>query len=202
MQFERGNKAIRDHAIDGKDLLLFKSLGKGKPVRYEGQFNCTSWEERPGPDKNGTIRRIIVFHLVRADQDSPSLDHDIAQEWESLPIEQLRNKANEAAQSSASGANPREGRRNYHQCSEAVKAYVLARANGICEACKQPAPFKRTDGTPYLEPHHTRRVSDGGPDHPQYVGAICPTCHRRIHHGMDGTQVNEALISYIAGLEA
>jgi hypothetical protein len=61
-----------------------------------------------------------------------------------------------------------------------VKAYVLRRANGCCEACGEEAPFVRKDGTPYLEPHHTRRVADGGPDHPAWVAAICPTCHRQI----------------------
>ena len=29
MRFIKGNKAIRDHSINGKELLLFESLGKG-----------------------------------------------------------------------------------------------------------------------------------------------------------------------------
>ncbi len=33
MGFRGGNLAICDHAINGKDLLLFETLGKGKPVR-------------------------------------------------------------------------------------------------------------------------------------------------------------------------
>jgi hypothetical protein len=44
-----------------------------------------------------------------------------------------------------------------------------------------------------LEPHHTRRVSDGGLDHPSSVAGICPNCHRRVHHGRDGKQYNLAL---------
>ncbi|WP_425490033.1 HNH endonuclease [Azospirillum tabaci] len=51
----------------------------------------------------------------------------------------------------------------------------------------------RANGEPYLEPHHIRRVSDGGPDDPRYVAGVCPTCHRRIHHGADGKDINEAL---------
>jgi hypothetical protein len=42
-----------------------------------------------------------------------------------------------------------------------------------------------TEG-PNLEPHHIRRLADGGPDHPRWVAALCPTCHRRVHHGVDG----------------
>ncbi|MFL6446142.1 MAG: HNH endonuclease [Bryobacteraceae bacterium] len=71
----------------------------------------------------------------------------------------------------------------------------------MCEACKQPAPFDRPDGKPYLEPHHTRRVSDGGPDHPSSVAAVCPNCHRRIHHGRDGKQYNVALQERLSEIE-
>jgi 5-methylcytosine-specific restriction protein A len=49
------------------------------------------------------------------------------------------------------------------------------------------------DGTPYLETHHTTRLADEGLDHPQTVGAICPTCHRRIHSGIDGDAWNKQL---------
>jgi hypothetical protein len=49
-------------------------------------------------------------------------------------------------------------------------------------------------------PH--RRVSDGGPDHPRWVGAICPTCHRNIHHGIDGLAINEKLMARLGEIEA
>ena len=34
MEFVRGNKAIRDHIANGKQLFLFKAIGKGKPVEF------------------------------------------------------------------------------------------------------------------------------------------------------------------------
>ena len=43
MEFVRGNRAIRDHAQDGKVLQLFESLGKGLGCRYLGEFACASW---------------------------------------------------------------------------------------------------------------------------------------------------------------
>ena len=58
-----------------------------------------------------------------------------------------------------------------------------------CSGC--PAPFQRKDGSPYLEPHHTRRLSDGGPDDIHWVAALCPTCHRWVHHGAGGADYNE-----------
>jgi hypothetical protein len=65
-----------------------------------------------------------------------------------------------------------------------VVAHVLERANGRCESCKEPAPFKRaSDGTPYLEVHHTVRLADGGEDSITNAKALCPNCHRKAHYG-------------------
>jgi 5-methylcytosine-specific restriction protein A len=94
------------------------------------------------------------------------------------PLKELRDLAFAAAQSSQS---PSRGKRNVYQRSRDVRVYVLARAQGKCEGCDASAPFLRPDGNPYLEPHHLRRLSDGGPDHPAYVIALCPSCHRRVH---------------------
>ena len=60
MAFVRGNKAIRDHLANGKDLLLFENLGSGTRNLFLGIFACASWEERTGPDKNNIIRKVIV----------------------------------------------------------------------------------------------------------------------------------------------
>ena len=44
----------------------------------------------------------------------------------------------------------------------------------------------------YLEPHHIRRGWDSGPDSPEWVGGICPNCHREIHFG-NGIDLNKKL---------
>jgi 5-methylcytosine-specific restriction enzyme A len=85
--------------------------------------------------------------------------------------------------------------------SEAVKIYVRRRAKGICECCGKPAPFTTKAGHPNLEPHHTTRLVDGGPDDPAFVGAICPNCHREIHHGKAGKDLNQKLAAAVARLE-
>lgn len=85
--------------------------------------------------------------------------------------------------------------------SVAVKRYALARAEGVCESCNQAAPFLTKQGEPYLEVHHLFRIADGGPDKPTGVAAICPTCHRRIHNGVDGPEFNSKLAIAIENLE-
>tara|TARA_R110002073_G_scaffold77283_5_gene187213 strand:+ start:693 stop:866 length:174 start_codon:yes stop_codon:yes gene_type:complete len=53
-----------------------------------------------------------------------------------------------------------------------------------------------------LEVHHINRVADGGPDTPDGVAAICPTCHREIHNGADGEKLNITLAEKIRGMES
>lgn len=66
-----------------------------------------------------------------------------------------------------------------------VIADVLLRANGTCEGCGQSAPFQRSDGRPYLEVHHRRRLADGGDDSVENSMALCPNCHRERHYGIN-----------------
>lgn len=197
MQFVRGNRAIRDHAESGKDLLLFQSLGKGQGVRYLGDFACAGWIHRAGPDREGRQRQVIVFQLVPQES---ARDPDLP-DPPTRSLSALRAAAYDAA-TSLSAATSSEAKRSYFERSQAVRRYVLARAEGICESCGEPAPFIRADGTPYLEPHHIRRVSDGGPDHPRWVAAICPNCHREVHFGAAGNTKNEALGVRLGRLEA
>ena len=198
MEFIRGNAAIRDHAVNGKDLLLFHSLGKGRGYRYLGTFACASWEFRRAPDREGHERQVIIFQLVQHEEPIP--EEAPSPPPAGVPLDALRKKAYAAAAPSQP-AGRTKAKANYYERSAAVARYVLARAGGVCEACNQPAPFQRADGSAYLEPHHTRRLSDGGPDDPRWVGGICPNCHREVHHGENGPEKNAALQATIAGKE-
>lgn len=190
MAFVRGNKAILEHAQHGKSMLLFRTRGKGKRVRYAGEYGLSDWEYREAPDSKGTMRQAIVFKLVPIDADENLIEEVPPPLHQSLG--QLRERAMAAATVSDTKIGP--GRqRTYYQRTKAVRDYVLARADGVCENCEELAPFHRKDGSPYLEPHHIRRISDGGPDHPAYVAGICPNCHREIHHGLDGAEINHTL---------
>ena len=63
MEFKGGNRAIRDHTGEGKDIHLFRYSQKAF-VEYVGQFVCIGSHDRRAPDKDGNDRRAIVFELV------------------------------------------------------------------------------------------------------------------------------------------
>ena len=68
--------------------------------------------------------------------------------------------------------------------SLAISEYVKHRSKGICELCKNPAPFLTKNGTPYLETHHVVSLSNDGVDTIYNTIALCPNCHREIHYGI------------------
>ena len=200
MTLTGGNAAIARHSADGKALHLFRSLGKGKGQRYVGEYVCAGYQWSRGPDRAGNERDVLVFSLVRAEQLDNPTGPAIAECSPAYSIAEARRLALQASEAGLA-KNPSQAVQRLYQRSALVKRYVLMRAGGICESCKEPAPFKRKDGSPYLEPHHIDRLSDGGPDHPSAIGAICPACHREIHHGEFGGEKNELLRQYVSSLE-
>ncbi|MDV9042035.1 HNH endonuclease signature motif containing protein [Stenotrophomonas sp. RAC2] len=64
MKYVAGNRAIGEHTKDGKTLVVFQMMGKGRPYRYLGRFMCQSSYVQPGTlDREGQPRSAIVFRL-------------------------------------------------------------------------------------------------------------------------------------------
>ena len=103
-------------------------------------------------------------------------------------LDALRRKA---LADSADARTPTERRASYRRRSRAIRLYVLKRSEGKCEGCGCDALFVLPTGELYLEPRHIRRLTDGGPDHPRWVVAVCPNCHRRAHYSKDAKTYNE-----------
>lgn len=203
MTFTRGNLAVRDHAMRGLALHLFKSLGKGKGQQYLGEHVCDTYDFRPDQDKNHKNRMVIVFRLVPVELVDTVASHANQHEEVNNPpshLQELRERALAALVTNQTD-DGKTALRNLYRRSNLVKDYVLMRAAGVCESCSAQAPFKRRDGSEYLEPHHVNRVSDGGLDHPSFVAAICPNCHRHIHYGAGGEAMNKALMERLAVIE-
>ena len=191
MEFIRGNKAIRNHIHEGKELHLFEYVAQGT-VRYRGQMVYIGYERREGPDVDGTLRSAIVFELLPLEAFDDS-DFEPVKLGEGMADASLDELWRRAIEDSHDPRPPRESVQAAHYRSSAVRDYVLGRASGVCEACGDTAPFVTKTGRPYLEPHHIRRVSDGGPDHPDWVAGVCPNCHGRAHYSADKDDFNARL---------
>lgn len=198
MKWESGNKTLRDHAQNGKILLVFIETGKGGRRRFNGPMSYVGHYEKMLPDKNGNLRKAIVFKLAKSDTAAVE-DVEGPEARDALGYAASRKAALEASRDVAAKAKSAQERRVR---SRAVSKYVQERAQGYCEVCGEGAPFKTTAGKPYLESHHITQLADDGPDAPKDVVAACPTCHRRIHHGADGEAMNKAALERIQRVEA
>jgi len=113
-------------------------------------------------------------------------------------LDTLRQKAHESAVKNVPNEATTTSQEvpQYNRSSD-VKAYVKARADGVCEGCGEPAPFTSKTGDPDLHAHHIYELSEGGSDTPDTVVALCPNCHYRVHHGKDGDEYNQELLNIV-----
>lgn len=207
MQMTKGNLAIQTHAERGKELHLFEYT-RTREVRYSGRAEYLNDYSEARPDIDGNARLAIIFELLvesgKAGQPAlPTKRDDVlpATFWKQ-PLEELREEVFASAENGETlPSTLAERKRIVYVRSARLKAYVIRRANGFCEGCCRPAPFLTRKNKPYFEPHHIRRVSDGGPDHPRWVIALCPNCHARVHHGIDGVDYNDQLAARMADIE-
>jgi hypothetical protein len=146
----------------------------------------------PPPEMAALVRKLIQ---ERRKTGIPDLDD---RALAGANIDELRKAALLKARALATR---RERKTVYRVRSRAIHLYVLRRANGRCEGCGAHAPFRKPDGSGYLEPHHTTRLSDEGPDHPANVIGLCPNCHRRAHYAKDAETFNTMLIKKLRVLE-
>jgi 5-methylcytosine-specific restriction protein A len=191
------NKVLAEHR---GEILLFetwkpKDSWKGRQ-RFLGEYRVLKCDWTPGSgSRKGD--RLLVFSLVPVETMPNDAQLSIAARVED-DIAVLRAEAVAAGQPVA----PVRATRSEYGCrSVCVARYVLARANGVCKACKESAPFKRVEGTWYLEAHRTRQLADKGPDDIMHVAAICPNCHREAHLGPDIDGFREKVEKLIAEKE-
>lgn len=183
----------------GAGLTQIKLIKNPVPLdkikRHVGGFKWANYPRSittPLPVLADKIRKLIARHCkpMPFKADESRLD--------SMSIEQLRFLALMKARPSA----PKKERIVVYRIrSKAIGLFVLKRAAGRCEGCRKRAPFRKRDGSYYLEPHHTLRVSDEGPDHPAHVIGLCPNCHCRVHHAEDAEAFNQTLINKLRKIE-
>ena len=57
----QGNRAIRDHDVEGRELHLFEA--DGIDLTYIGEFRYHDDYQADAPDVAGDLRKVIVFRL-------------------------------------------------------------------------------------------------------------------------------------------
>lgn len=173
------NKTLAESNSNGVDIHLFEVLDESKKRKfvYRGRvclFSEPFQETQRGEDgreRNAWVFPIKLLSDIRAANGS------------------LSNNDN------SSMVNQREVMTSQYVRGGSVAEQTKRRANGICQLCNNPAPFRDNNNEPYLESHHIKWLSRGGQDTIENTVALCPNCHRKMHI-LDNTSDVELL--YIA----
>jgi 5-methylcytosine-specific restriction protein A len=197
MDWRKVNRAVRDHKQMGKPLHAFEKSDESYMVTYIGEYEYVDHTWQRIPDDDGNMRDGIQFELVPVGGTEISVEDDP----DEMPLDELYDEAVQSAPrpdstSRSSSSDGSTGGDEYSR-AEVVRSFALRVADGTCQGCGEDAPFIDENGEPYLEVHHMHRLADKGPDHPDNVIALCPNCHRRVHHGRDGEEYNQQLIEVV-----
>lgn len=184
----RQNKTLARSPQLGIEIYLFEVF-KDRKYTYAGEVELDSspyFEKEP--DRNGNERVVYRFPLKLLSQNY-SPDAELVNNSEKVAKKNVDSFSSEELNKTAQVINKKNQGKKYqfqyvktkvYKRNPAVREYVKKLANGVCQLCKQDAPFK-VDGLPYLHVHHIEYLADGGEDTIKNSIALCPNCHERIH---------------------
>jgi 5-methylcytosine-specific restriction protein A len=180
------NKTLCESNEKGTGLFLFEVFKEGDYTYIgEAELADNPYLSRQ-TDREKTLRDVTVFPLKLRGNGHPPLpkkelpetkEETARKKAQKLPLDQLEF----AARYSLKEGGRREVVSEVFDGDQIVSEYAKRRADGTCQLCNMPAPFKNRDGDPFLEIHHIVPLAEGGSDTIENVAALCPNCHRKMH---------------------
>ena len=180
------NRTLSEGGSNNVEIHLFEVF-EGKKYFYQGQVKLKSkpYQERQ-TDENGDSRSVWMFPLELINDRPARIDYKTIESLVNLKKKKISkidpNRLKEMVENQPkSTPSKRTTTSETYERDQGVVSYALQRADGFCELCDKPAPFKKKDDTPFLEVHHIDFLSNGGYDSIDNVSALCPNCHRKMH---------------------
>jgi 5-methylcytosine-specific restriction protein A len=180
------NKTLLESKESGVNLYLFEVFEEGHYVYIGGVELVDGPYRSRQPDSEKNIRDVYIFPLkLKGRKRPPLLKKDLLETKEEI----VRKKAHKLplaeleflAKYSYKEGGKREVVTEVWDRDPIVSEYAKRKAEGICQLCNQPAPFRNLDGEPFLETHHIEWLSKDGKDLIENTVALCPNCHRKMH---------------------
>ncbi len=179
------NRTLAESNSNGISVHLFEVF-VDKEYIYQGPVTLVGDPyQKIQPDANKQDRLVWIFPVKLSDSNIAISVETIERtsqkkqrKYKKKSIEQLMAYAHATAQTEVSYRNTKT---KYFIRSDAISQLAKRLANGVCQLCEQPAPFKDQNGEPYLETHHIEWLAHGGPDTVENTVALCPNCHKKMH---------------------
>ena len=180
------NPTLNESDSNNVEIHLFEVFEE-KKYFYQGQVKLKSkpYQERQ-TDENGDSRSVWMFPLELINNTPARIDYKTIESLGNLKEKKTSkidlNRLKEMVENQPkSTPSKRTTISETYERDEKIVRYALERSGGFCQLCEKPAPFKKKNGTPFLEVHHIDFLSNGGDDSSDNVSALCPNCHRKMH---------------------
>lgn len=136
-------------------------------------------------ESNTRLERAI-FPINLVEKEGPALAREETLNRASLTIEkQTPRWSTEELKGVAEAAPRRNGSRGVlskrYERNPNVTEYIKRRADGMCQLCDLPAPFKDKSSEPYLEVHLITWLSRRGVGSIENAVALCQNCRLKMH---------------------
>lgn len=180
------NKTLAESGTNNVTVHLFE-VHKQYVYTYVGEVILAgSPYQEVQADAEGSNRQVWIFPLALKLGAVPPIADDVYRDLEERKARQARRLSDEevaqrARQTQRDEVGVQSTNVTRHKRNPYVAEEAKRRANGFCELCEQPGPFKGQNGQPYLETHHIHWLARGGKDRVENTVALCPNCHRRMH---------------------
>lgn len=174
-----GNRQLKDSVKNKTTVFLFEKPKKGDKCKFIDEVRVVGepfYDPTDAPGSRKLIYRLeylskqTIDDLMEAIKDTPNEDL----------VEIVHSKTKKKSVTST-----------HYDRDPYVRLYALRRSNGFCDLCEKEAPFKKKDGSPYLEVHHIIPLSEQGEDSWNNVCSLCPNCHRKMHVVRDECDVSK-----------
>jgi 5-methylcytosine-specific restriction protein A len=180
------NKTLSESPANGVSIYLLEALA---PQRYtfagQVQLSGAPYQEQQ-IDSEGSNRKVWMFPLRLLEdgrvpeptlREMKTLEDAQAKFAKQMSLEDLKKQAR--------AGKKRPGRRtaqgSVYERNAAVAELAKRLAEGMCDLCKNQAPFQNKKNEAYLECHHVVWLANGGADDMTNTVALCPNCHRKMH---------------------
>ncbi len=180
------NRTLNESPATEIPVHLLEAL---EPYKYtyagEVELISTPYEEEQVDDE-GQLRMVWMFPIrlkpggitpVLTEAEARAIEESQAKKARQLSTAELKARAEKAKRI----PSVRVAQGSAYVRDAAVAEYVKRLANGVCDLCEKPAPFKNKQNEAYLECHHIAWLAQGGEDTIENTVALCPNCHRKMH---------------------
>lgn len=197
MRDTAGNRRLKVCHEDGTPVPVFYKVQRtGSHWMHLGGFTVMESIAGISRDAKDDLRYDIRFRFLRIARKivtpplpafSPSMPPAAPAESELWAMVEARAKATAGERKRATRTN-----RDKRVSDPLLTFYVIQRAinhGGFCESCGLAPEWTDDFGRPHFQAHHINPDIDLV----DWIGAVCGTCHDRLHHGSDRRERAESL---------